>query len=109
MKVTVKNISNLKDQKDVTNFSSQNFDAIIRAINGNLSIQDNMNGSILGVTFASANANTIINHGLNRIPLGYLALSASAAMDLYDGTTASTTSQITLRSSATGFVKIFIF
>lgn len=109
MKVTVVNTSNLDSVAEIKRYNAINFQRIIDALNGKLSIEDNLNGKFIGVTFSSANANTTIKHNLNRTPTGYISVQQTAAMTLYDGTTKSTTSEITLKSSATGFSKIYIF
>lgn len=59
---------------------------IIRAINGRLTFGDgtrsghsgNIDGQIKEVTFVSANTNYEVPHGLGRVPIGIIVLSADA-------------------------------
>jgi hypothetical protein len=71
--------------------------------------QVEINGSTWAALFVAANADTVITHGLNRVPTGYILTMASAAMSLYDGSLPSDNASITLRSSAVGSATIFLF
>jgi hypothetical protein len=83
--------------------------AVLQAINGGLDFSTNFNGKIVSVTFSSANNDTAVSHGLGRAPVGYIPVRLGAAMTLYDGTMANTTSLLYLKSSATGSASVFIF
>jgi len=109
MKPKFFDISQIKDPKELQRFTALNFQDLKLILGGNVSFADNFNGKFVGMTFLTANANTTITHGLNRIPNGYLRTSATTAMTLYDGSVAATSTTITLKSSATGFCNIFIF
>lgn len=100
-------ISNIKDE-EIKRFSTIVLTQIVGAINGNITFSDNMLGQQVSVTFTAANTDTAIDHTLNRTISQYLVLSRSANMVIYDGSSASTSSRIYLKSSATGTATIFL-
>jgi hypothetical protein len=69
---------------------------------------DNISGVWVSVTFAFPNVDQIVIHNLGRIPVGYLPMTKSAACDVYNGSVASTKTQITLRGTTTSTVVLFI-
>jgi hypothetical protein len=79
---------------------------LAQVINGNVSFgngtaSDNVSG--VWATAADtglANTDFTITHNLGRIPVGYLIMTSNIATDIYTGSVAATTTQITLRSSA---------
>lgn len=75
-------------------------------VNGRISVSQNIAFNPVSVVFSFADTNTRIKHGLTRAPRGYIVISATSSMNIYDGSEASTTSQITLKSSATGTAQI---
>jgi len=87
---------------------------LVLVINGNIGFgdgthADNINGSWVSVTFASANTDTTITHNLGRIPVGYIVMTKSQACDVYTGSVSATKSQITLRGTVAGTtVTLFI-
>lgn len=83
--------------------------------NGGISFGDGVKTDNISGVWASvadtgvANTDFTITHNLGRIPVGYLTMTASKATDIYTGSVASTTTQITLRSSAANAaVSLFI-
>lgn len=89
---------------------------LISVINGKVSFGDgkrtnNIDGSWVSVvTPGVANTDFTVSHVLNRIPVGYLVVSKSAAVDIYTGSVAATATQITLRATVTGVnIVLFIF
>ena len=53
------------------------------------------------------NTDFVLNHNLNRVPAGYWVMTKSAAVDIYTGSVAATSTQITLRAtvgSVTGYL-----
>src|SRR5271170_4558808 len=71
---------------------------------------DNINGSWINVTTPpTPNTDFVVNHNLNRIPVGYLVMQKNQACDVFTGSVASTKSQITLQGSVGNTVlKLFI-
>ena len=82
---------------------------VTRVVNGNLDFATNFNAKALSVNFSAANTDVAVAHGLGRVVVGYVQTGASAAMSLYDGSKASTSSTLYLRSSATGTARILVY
>lgn len=102
----------LKDEKERSQYTSIFNKSIFDILNGGISFQDNVKASILNVTFATANVDLNISHGLGVVPTGYFCVGPSANMVLYNGISgpgAWTESSITLRSSAIGYAKVLFF
>jgi hypothetical protein len=88
---------------------------LAQLINGNVSFgdgtnADNINGAWANVvTPLAPNTDFTINHNLNRIPAGYLVMKKDRAVDVYDGSIAATTTQITLKATvASAAIRLFI-
>lgn len=71
---------------------------IKQALIGRLTLGDNIQSSVVTVTFATANVDQTINHSLERIPISYIA-NADVATDIFKGTVPWTDKTITLQSS----------
>ena len=82
---------------------------VTTTINGQLDFATNFNAKEITVVFASSNTDTATGHTLGRIPVRYIVTSATTAMSVYNGATASTSSTIYLKSSATGTATILIY
>ena len=77
-------------------------------VNGNLSLT-NLNGITKTVIFPTANSNVTVTHNLNRVPVGYIPLTKNQAGDIFTGSVAATSSQITLQCSTAGMtVSLYI-
>lgn len=76
-------------------------------INGRLSFDKNFIYNITSVTFTNINSTTSVSHNLNRIPTGYIVVSKSKSMIIYNDSPATDTT-LFLKSTATGTIKIFI-
>ena len=100
------NITDLKSQEDVNRYIQLFLQGVQDVINGRLSLADNNILKKVGVDFTAADTDTVINHGLSRAPRGYFVISRTAGMIVYDGSKASTVTQITLKSSAIGTAQI---
>lgn len=90
----------------------QNF---VTAFNGNVGFgdgtnPDNINGSWINVTAPVApNTDFTVNHNLQRTPSGYWIMQKDRACDLYTGSVAPTTTQITFRATvASAVLRIFV-
>ena len=102
------NLSNVSPEQ-LPRFADQFAQSVVQAINGDLDFSSNFNCLILSLTFTAANANTVFNHGLGRIPANYLQVGQTAGMVVYNGTLSHTVSQLNLRSTAAGTVQLLIF
>ncbi len=81
--------------------------------------KDNTNGCMIRVGgsasaltqhWVTSNADTTLQHSLNRIPIGYLVFRKSGTVDVYSGTLTWTNTTICLKSTdATQDTHIYIF
>ena len=84
--------------------------AVDDVVNGGITFQDNFRAQIIGVTFSAANMDTQINHSLGILPIGYLVIGKSVALDVYNGSSSVLTKQfLTLKSSVIGNATIMVF
>lgn len=90
---------------DLSEFNKSVYDILFNGI----LFSDNFDISLRNVTITTANVEFSVLHGLERIPVGYLLISSSASINLYDGDTAWTKESIYLKGSATGSGKVYIF
>lgn len=84
-------------------------------INGKLGFGDlngkdrNIDGEMQIVTFAAANTDQTLSHGLKSVPVGYLTLRSSNGGVIFDGAQIFTKDSITLKSTtANNTVTLFI-
>ncbi len=82
---------------------------VLSVVNGNLDFATNINCKLMSISFATANANVSTAHSLGRQPTGYIVYQKSANLNVYDGTSANTSSVINLRSSAAGTASMIVF
>ena len=82
------------------------YEQLAKVVNGNVSYgnpttgADNINGKWVSVTApAGANTNFTVTHNLGRIPTGVHVMTKDRACDVYTGSIAATTTQITLRAT----------
>lgn len=112
-------MSNITASSDMSQIDSKDIDLVIKfidlfmqnvvqVVNGQLDFKTNVNCKLLSITFSAANTNTAINHGLGRIPAGYIITGASAAALVYNGT-GNTTSVLNLMASAPATVGLLVF
>jgi len=102
------NVQNFEDDKkwpNLTLFLKDVYNILLKGF----TLQDNMRGALLTVSFTVANTNTQIKHGLSYVPSNYLVVGASVDMGVYDGSEDSTLDFIYLKSSAIGTARIFVF
>ena len=106
------------EQKSLSDFVQmlktvyQNF---IQVLNGNIgfgdgTIPDNISGSWINVVAPVApNTDFTVNHNLQRLPVGYWIMQKDRACDVYTGSVAATTTQLTLRATvASAVLRLFI-
>lgn len=73
--------------------------------------QDNGEGVLIRHLFAAANADEVIMHNLDRIPVGYILTRSNTAVVVYDAMTNVnwTKKQIVIRANAVADCTIYIF
>lgn len=109
MKITAAaDVSNVKGD-DVQRFVSAFLTQTQDAINGNLTFSENIKAKVVSVNFTSANNQVQVSHGLGQTPTGYILVGSSAAMSLYNGTSANTGELLYIRSSAVGSASVLVF
>ena len=90
------------------------YEQVSQAINGRISFgngttPDNIDGVWISVTTpGTANTDFTVTHNLGRVPVGYIVMRKSAAVDVYTGSVAATTTQLTLRATVIS-VDVVIF
>lgn len=109
MRITKLDLSNLENFEQLRRFGAALFREITDLLNGQVTFQDNFSANTLTQNFPIANQDTPINHGLGRVPSGYILVGADVAMSVYDGQGASTVDTIFLRSNAVGTARILIY
>lgn len=102
------NMDNLKEDDRWSNLGLF-LKKIYTILRKGITFQDNFRGSILSVTFDAADTNKSIEHGLSYSPTGYLVLSCSVSMNLYNGNSTFDKKFIYLKSDTIGTATILIF
>jgi len=82
---------------------------VLQVLTNGLDFASNFNGKMLSMTFDAANTDASVQHGLGRVPVGYLVYQRSASMVVYDGSVANTASTLTLRASSAGTTSLIVF
>ena len=102
-------LDNLKEFEDFRRFASLLFNQIVDTVNGNVDIVDNLRASLLSCNFPASGTEYQFNHGLNRIPRGYIVTKRNVALTVFDGNSANTKEFIYLQSSAVGTASVLVF
>lgn len=102
-------IAHIEGEEEVKKQVTIFFGQIKNILNKGIVIQDNLNVSIVSVTFNAANTDTQVAHTLKRTPTGFIVVGASAANTIYNGSTANTDKVMYLRANGTGTAKVIIF
>lgn len=99
----------LKTDEDRFRYIKIFCDAVTQQVNGQLEFGANIRSVFVDVTFTAADVTVSVTHNLGRVPSGYIAVSASAALSIYTGSGAWTSSVMFLAANAAGSVKILVF
>lgn len=94
---------------EVARFTDLFCQNVVSVLNGGLDFASNFNAQTLTLTFPAANVNTTFNHGLKRIPIGYISTGRTSALIVYDGALAHTASVLNLQASAVGTVRLLVY
>lgn len=100
-------VSNLKDIEQLKRFVSIALNEFKDIVNGNLTFGENIKTKLLNVTFSGVEAS--VSHGLGFVPNGYIIVGKSGDFNVYNGTTAWTTTNLFLLASGNGSAKILVF
>jgi hypothetical protein len=63
----------------------------------------------LRFVFATADTDVSVEHGLGRVPAGYVVIGLSASVRVYDGSAAPSESLLTLRASGAATALVLTF
>lgn len=94
---------------DTVRVISVTFGEIIRIINGNIGLVDNLDTGLISVTFNQTNTQQAVPHLLHKIPTGYFQIGAKVACQVYDGTQANTNTAIYLKCTVATTVRLLVF
>lgn len=110
MKLTnLADLSKITDAPTFMRMCSQVVQQIANVINGAVEFDANIASQTVSVTFKTANADTVVPHGLKRVVSKYLVASSSAATSVYTGHAAPTTSAVYLRATVAATVQVVLF
>ena len=104
----IPNFTNLRDQTEVTRYTSVIFDQIQDIVNGGINFSENMSVSIISCAFGVANQQYQFSHSLKRKPIGYIVIGVGSAITIYDGVLPNDTGAIYLRASGPGNAKVMV-
>lgn len=77
------NVSNTKNWEELQRYSSIVIQDIVNQVNGNLTFSDNMNVTIVEHDFTAVNVPFAVEHGLGRVPKGYIVIGITANTAVY--------------------------
>lgn len=101
-------VANIDDWKGAGRFVADSLNEMIGVINGNLEIGLNIKAQIVDASFTATNTDTVIPHSLGRVPNGYILINSNVSTNLYNGSVAFASGNITLKSTAVATTKILI-
>jgi len=104
----IQDIGNVKDWEQLKRFSQRIYEQISDILNGGATFGDNMSASIQALTFDAANKESVLKHNLGRVPIGFITISKSVDMNLFNGPTAWSNENIYIQSSAAGTATVII-
>ncbi len=90
------------------------YEQLARVVNGQINFgdgtnRDNVDGAWVSITTPVApNTDFTVTHNLQRVPVGYWIMKKAAACDVYTGSVAATSTQLTLRATV-GSVNLVLF
>lgn len=99
MKFGVLRSLNVESIDDVRTILTRLIQDVAGILNRGIRVGDQFPGNVQSITFTGAGVEVQVNHGLGRIPDGYLVLSRSASVTIYDGATTNTDAVGYLRAS----------
>lgn len=76
----------------------------LNTIIGNSSL---LNGRLIEDISVTSSADVVLQHGLDKLPVGYIVVKKSTHCDIYSSN--STTLTLTIRASATSIISIWVF
>jgi hypothetical protein len=108
IKVT-QDVSGVSSWEDLRRFVAQTLNDIVVTINGRIDLVENCETHMETVVFGLAGQEIGVPHKLARIPNGYIAVTKSTPVDIYNGTKQNTSTLIYVRADAAATVTLLIF
>lgn len=105
-------ITNLQGQAEITKYIQLALQDIVAQVNGELEVTNNLKMNVVSVRFPEANKDVTIEHGLNKVPTGYIVVSRnSTGVQVFNGSGSNIKNNITirLRSGGVGGAQIMFF
>lgn len=106
--ITRATLSNVEGLEQLQRFVSQDIQAIVGVVNGRLSLTDNLQTSLVTVTFTGTST-VQVPHTLGIVPTGYIPVKLSADIRVFDGVGENTRQDIYLKASGAGTATLLIF
>lgn len=106
---SLQRVSNITQWSDASRFIQGAFDDLTTILNGKLLLGDNVSVSIFSYTFQAANTSYKIQHGLSRIPIGYILVKSPASSSLFDGSGQNDSNVIYLQCTQALTVTVMVF
>lgn len=106
---TLAELASIEDNDEFRRYSSRTISSIVDTVNGNLEFDKNFKSQTVEVTFAAANTDTEIMHGLNRTTVHYLIVNKDVACDVYNGNRANVLSACYLRCTVATTLTLILF
>ena len=82
---------------------------VVQVINGRINFVENCQVKIVTVVFNAVNTQQAIQHGLNKIPTGFIMVGTRAAVRVYNGTNVNSSQTIYLQADVATTVTLMIF
>ena len=102
-------LGNIKTLPDIIRFVAIFADDVENVVNGQLEFGLNLKTSLITCVFEAINTEQGFNHGLDRVPQGYILVSSAVATTIFSGATSNTAEKIYLQSTALGSTKVLVF
>lgn len=102
-------IGNLEVWEEGRRFIGDTMNRILQVVNGNLEIGFNLKMVVIDAVFSAANTSVRFEHGLGKVPTGYVLCKSNVSATIFDGTSDNTASTIFLQSSSVANTKVLIF
>jgi hypothetical protein len=108
MKIPTRDVSSVESWEDLRRWSAQMFKDIGSAINGQIAFGENIQSTRASATFTAANTEVRVSHSLGRVPSGYIVISSSANISVFNGGSANTETDLYVQASGAGTVTLLV-
>lgn len=110
-------MSRVTESTDITQAKPEELTAVLDrfaqnvadTLNGKIDFHTNFNGNLVNAVFTAANTDTVVAHGLGRIPTGYIPTAKTAAMHVFTGTGKWTAKLMYLQADAIGTAGLLVY